>query len=372
MSETPISPIHAERRARLLAAMKEQEVDVILSWGNAWQSDYLRYVTDFPVLEGDAIALVMADGETHLIVEGETEAERARVKCPHLQVEASSDLIDSARAMLTKFGNRRIATAPRTLLPFGLSPESLDRAVEDGTALLDSLLMTKTPMEIDAMRRSSELADRGYQVFRDAAKVGVAEYELVAEIEGFLRAEGCAENFMLIGTGGQEVRGMHPPGERRIQAGDLVTTELSPGVDGYFSQICRTLVVGEPSKAQIDAFQVYIEAVHAGLSVLKAGVTASEIARAENDVFRAYGLGKYCTAEYTRVRGHGLGLFLDTKPHILEDVDTVLQEGAFCIVHPNTYHPVAGYMVLGDASLVTKDGYETFAETPLELLSTAA
>jgi Xaa-Pro dipeptidase len=363
--------IHQERRARLLAAMKEQEIDVILSWGNAWQSDYLRYVSDYPVLEGDAIAIVMADGETHLIVEGATEAERARVKCPDANVVAADDLIETARAMLGKLGNRRVVTAPQTLLPFGLAAENLDRPVDDGTALLDGLLMTKSPAEIDAMKRSSELADRGYQVFRDAAKVGVAEYEMVAEIEGFLRAEGCPENFMLIGTGGQEVRGMHPPGERRIQAGDLVTTELSPGVDGYFSQICRTLVIGEPTRIQIDAFQVYIDAVHAGLAILKAGVTASEIAKAENDVFREYGLGEYCTSEYTRVRGHGLGLFLDTKPHILEDIDIVLQEGAFCIVHPNTYHPIAGYMVLGDASLVTKDGYETFATTPLELLSTA-
>lgn len=365
-----MNQIHKERSERLLTAMAEAEIDVVLSWGNAWQCDYLRYVSDYSVLEGDAIALVMADGEVHLIVEGDTEAERARTKCPTATVEAADDLIASTQKMIAKLGNRRIATAPQNLLPFGLTNENLDRPVEDGTALLDALLMTKSPAEIDAMRRATEMADKGYQVFRDAAKVGVAEFELVAEIEGFFRAEGCPENFMIIGTGGQEVRGMHPAGERRVQQGDLVTTELSPCVDGYFSQICRTLVIGEPTQVQIDAYQVYIDAMNAGFAVLKAGVTAAEIAKAENDVFREYGLGEYTTSEYTRVRGHGLGLFLDTKPHILEDVEIVLQEGAFCIVHPNTYHPIAGYMVLGDAALVTKDGYQTFSSTPCELLST--
>jgi Xaa-Pro dipeptidase len=365
-----MNQIHKERRERLLAAMAEEELDVILSWGNAWQCDYLRYVSDYSALEGDAIALVMADGETHLIVEGETEAVRARSKCPEAIVEASGDLVASTKALLNKFGNRRIATAPSSLLPYGLAKVNLDQAVEDGTALLDNLLMTKSPAEIDAMRRCTKMADEGYQVFRDAAKVGVAEFELVAEIEGYFRAAGSPENFMIIGTGGQEVRGMSPAGERRVQQGDLVTTELSPCVDGYFSQICRTLVIGEPTQVQIDSFQVFIDAMNAGFSVLKAGVTAAEVAKAENDVFREYGLGEYTTSEYTRVRGHGLGLFLDTKPHILEDVDIVLQEGAFCIVHPNTYHPVAGYMVLGDAALVTKDGYETFSTTPVELLST--
>ena len=99
-------------------------------------------------------------------------------------------------------------------------------------------------------------------------------------------------------------------------------------------------------------------------------MTAGEVAKAENDVFRRYGLGDYTTSEYTRVRGHGLGLFLDNKPHLLEEVETVLQPNATVIVHPNTYHPVAGYMVLGDAALVTEDGYEIFSSLPRKLLST--
>ncbi len=362
--------IHRERQERLFAAMADEGVDVVMSWGNAWQCDYLRYVSDYSVLEGDAIAIILTDGDLHLIVEGETEAGRARAKCPGATVEATDDLVEAARRYLAKLGNRKIVTAPRTLLPYGLAPENLDRAAADGTDLLDRLLMTKSPAEIDAMRRATEMADAGYQVFRDAAEPGVAEFELVAEIEGYFRETGSPENFMIIGSGGQEVRGMHPAGERRLREGDLVTTELSPCVDGYFSQICRTLVIGEPSQAQQAAFQVYIDAMNAGFSVLKAGVTASEVAKAENDVFRDYGLEKYTTSEYTRVRGHGLGLFLDTKPHILEDVDIVLEEGAFCIVHPNTYHPVAGYMVLGDAALVTKDGYQIFSSTAAELLST--
>ena len=159
---------------------------------------------------------------------------------------------------------------------------------------------------------------------------------------------------MIMGSGGREMRGMHPPGERRLMAGDLVTTELTPCVDGYYAQICRTLVLGEPSAAQLSAFDVYIEAVEAGYAVLRAGVTASAVARAENDVFRRHGLEKYTTSEYTRVRGHGCGLFVDNKPHILEDVDTVLGPGATLIVHPNIYHPEVGYMVLGDTVVVTR------------------
>ena len=143
----------------------------------------------------------------------------------------------------------------------------------------------------------------------------------------------------------------------------MVTTELTPCVDGYYAQICRTLVVGEPNAEQNKAFALYREAMEAGIAAVRDGVTAADIARAENEVFRREGLGDYVTDEYTRVRGHGVGLFADTKPHILEDVTTRIDAGMTLIVHPNTYHPVVGYLVLGDVVAVTKDGCEVFTGT---------
>ena len=105
---------------------------------------------------------------------------------------------------------------------------------------------------------------------------------------------------------------------------------------------------------------------------MRPGATAADVARAENDVFRKYGLGDYVTSKWTRVRGHGLGLFCDSKPHILEDVDTVLEPGMALIVHPNTYHPEVGYLVLGDAVVVTEQGAEVLTATPRELFEVAA
>ncbi|MDB5405224.1 MAG: yqhT, partial [Rhodospirillales bacterium] len=72
----------------------------------------------------------------------------------------------------------------------------------------------------------------------------------------------------------------------------------------------------------------------------------------------------------TRVRGHGLGLSCDAKPSILEDVHTVLEEGMTIIVHPNTYNPEAGYVVLGDSVIVTATGAEVLNTTPRELFET--
>jgi Xaa-Pro aminopeptidase len=159
---------------------------------------------------------------------------------------------------------------------------------------------------------------------------------------------------------------MAPPSGKKLKRGDMVTTELTPCVDGYYAQICRTLVVGGVGAEQKAAHAIWREAMEA-VAAVRDGVTAADIAKAENDIFRRHGLGQYTTSEYTRVRGHGMGLFADSKPHILEDVTTRIDAGMALIVHPNTYHPVVGYMVLGDGVVVTKDGCEVLTQTPREL-----
>ena len=356
-----------ERRQRLLAAMAEAGIAEMVLYGNAWQGDYLRYAADFGILEGHGIAVVAADGTVELYLDSAVEAERAEAEVPGVKVVLAPDIARVVGTRLDRVANHRLAAAPRRFVPRWLADAERSFALDDGTALVDKLLMHKLPAEIDAIRRAAKIADDAYAVFRDSVKVGQPQYELVADVEAYLRSRGCPDNFMIIGSGGKDVLGMTPPSDRRIAAGDLVTTELTPCVAGYYVQICRTVVVGEASAAQRRAFALYREALEAGIAAVKPGATAADVARAENDVFRNYDLGDYVTSKWTRVRGHGLGLFCDSKPHILEDVDTPLVPGMALIVHPNTYHPEVGYLVLGDSIVVTERGAEVLCGTPREL-----
>src|SRR6516165_3698713 len=74
------------RRQRLLAAMAAEGFDEIVVYGNAWQGDYLRYVSDFGILEGHGIAVIAADGVTELFLDSVTDAERAEVEVPGVAV----------------------------------------------------------------------------------------------------------------------------------------------------------------------------------------------------------------------------------------------------------------------------------------------
>jgi Xaa-Pro dipeptidase len=360
-----------ERQRRLLETMAEAGIEEMVLYGNAWQGDYLRYAADFGILEGHGIAVVSCDGATELYLDSATEAERAEAEVPGAKIHFAADIARVVGARLDRVANHRLAAAPRRFVPNWLADKSRSFALEEGTALVDRLLMHKLPDEIAALRRAAALADDAYVAFRQAAKPGRRQYELVADIEAYLRSRGCPDNFMIIGSGGKDVLGMTPPSERRIAPGDLVTTELTPALEGYFVQICRTLVVGKATEAQRRAFALFREALEAGIAAVRPGATAGDVARAENDVFRKYGLGEYTSSKWTRVRGHGLGLFCDSKPHLLEDVGTPLVPGMALIVHPNTYHPEVGYLVLGDAVVVTETGVEVLTKTARELFEAA-
>src|SRR5438046_9436140 len=89
---------------------------------------------------------------------------------------------------------------------------------------------------------------------------------------------------------------------------------------------------------------------------LKPGVNSSDLARVQDDIVRREGYGEYTGSKYTRVRGHNLGLHVDENPYVLEDVDCPVDQGMVLIAHPNTYLPLAGYMVFGDTLVVTEHG----------------
>src|SRR5215468_6158620 len=83
------APLANTRRHRLMAAMQAAGIDEIVVYGNGWQGDYLRYVSDFGILEGHGIAVIAADGTVELFLDSATDAGSAgrrgaalRRRCP--------------------------------------------------------------------------------------------------------------------------------------------------------------------------------------------------------------------------------------------------------------------------------------------------
>jgi Xaa-Pro dipeptidase len=359
------------RLARVRDAMKKADLDGLLAFAPGWRRENVRYLTGALFRGAFAFAYLPADGPVTAFLGNPADAQAVR-QAGWVDDVRTVDLPDSGEiasvVAAVGGGGGQIGVTQLELMPRAVF-EPLSAGLPGGTRLvnatrmMDLVRLVKSDWELEQMRRAGVVCAAGWDAFVKALRPGVREYEVVAEVEAQIKSMGAQDNFMLFASGGDEVRGMTPPGNRQLQVGDMVRTELTPSLDGYYAQICRSAVLGPPSEGQLRSFDLFNEAVEAGLAAVRPGVTGGDIARAENDVFRKHGYGEYTSSKYTRVRGHGHGLHPDEIPSLLEDDETVLEENAVIIVHPNTYTPLCGYHVLGDPVVVTKDGYEPLLTT---------
>jgi Xaa-Pro dipeptidase len=357
------------RHGQFLRLMAERGWDLLLFYGDNWRKDHFRCLVNVNFSGPQAVAVLFRSGEIRAIVtdpwdlEPVAAAVSGKTSLALRLAPGLDDLLAEEPAAVVGINGleqmeARFVQAVRDVCKAAPVSATLD---------VEEIRRVKTPEEIEWVRKAAALADRGYQQFVSVCEPGMTEFELVAEVEAFVKSNGAEDNFMLVASGGTEVTGMKPPTARKLKLGDSVTTELTPQVNGYYAQICRTLVIGAANEKQLQAHSIFAEAQRAAQDLLRPGVDISDVARVQNDVFRKHGFGEYTGPQYTRVRGHNLGLYPDELPHVLENVHYVVKPDMVVIAHPNTYLPLSGYMVFGDTLLVTETGCVSLSKTEKKL-----
>jgi Xaa-Pro dipeptidase len=217
-----------------------------------------------------------------------------------------------------------------------------------------TLFRTKCVEEQDALRRATDIARAALSVLAEV-RPGMREFELAALLDHAVKSRGADDVFLLL-AGGPAHRAIRPPGDRALAAGDVVLLELSPSVDGHFTQLCRTVTLGRPVPAMRQAYDLLREAFAAGLAAVRPGATVADVVAAVDGPLMARGLGVYCRPPYMRARGHGLGLG-PTAPQDLafDNADALVADMAF-VLHPNQFVPEVGYLMCGDPVIVREDG----------------
>jgi Xaa-Pro dipeptidase len=177
---------------------------------------------------------------------------------------------------------------------------------------------------------------------------------------------GAEDNFLLM-SASQHNLAVRAAGERVLDVGDIILSEITPCYRGQFSQICRTTVIGEPRPLLREKFAILQDAMSAGLEAGRVGATVTDLTRAINGVIAKAGYGDYCRPPYMRVRGHGLGITSDRPGDIVERNERVLESGMVFVMHPNQYLPESGYLMCGEPVVVTDHGARALSTRPAQL-----
>src|SRR6185312_13136967 len=293
--ERTMLKLNPQRKKESLELMARRGWDLLLFYGDTWRKDHFRCLVSVCFSGPQALAVLTKEGEVRAVVTHPWDVEPVKsatggsvTYAPRLLEGLKSTLRDVGKAVVAINGLEQMEARFLRAVK-----DACGGSAASATADVEEIRRVKTAEELEWIKKAAKLADRGYEQFVRVARPGMTEFELVAEVEGYLKAHGAEDNFMLVASGGTEVTAMKPPTARKLQVGDSVITELTPQINGYYAQICRTLVIGPPSEKQLESYAIFSEAQKAAEDLLRPGVDISDVARVQNDVFRKHGYGEY-------------------------------------------------------------------------------
>ena len=233
------------------------------------------------------------------------------------------------------------------------------------TPVINRMRLIKSADEIQKMIVAGEFADKAVNIGFEAISRQKTETDLVAEIDFGIKRLGHEMSFETMVLTGNNAANPHGiPGPNTIENDALLLFDLGCMVNGYASDMTRTVAVGQPDQFKKDIYQLTLEAQQAALNMIKPGVTAHEVDRAAREVIEKAGYGVY----FNHRLGHGIGMDVHEFPSIMEGNDLVIEEGMAFSVEPGIYIPGKVGVRIEDCGYVTKDGFEVFTHTPKDLL----
>lgn len=182
---------------------------------------------------------------------------------------------------------------------------------KDCTHIMSGLRVVKENQEIDRLRQSALVADIGIKAAIEAVRPGTSESRIAAEAEYAMRyagAEGFWRTYVSSGSRTGIAHGL--PTNRKLESGDLVMIDVHPVVDGYSSDVCRTVCVGKPSTEQQSAYDVYLKAQQATVAKARAGVGMVELGETMHGIMKNEGHGGHVFGPPI----HGIGIDFEESP----------------------------------------------------------
>jgi Xaa-Pro aminopeptidase len=360
--------VYAARMQRAREVMDSQGIDHLF----ITPSSDLTYMLGYPAHSSERLPLlcVPREGEPFAVAPS-LEAMRLKSRGDLLDVHAwgETESPTELTARLLEGGKgARIAIADQTWAIFLLRLQAAlpDASFVPGNDVLRDLRMIKDEHELEIMRVASARTDAAWAEFVATGHMGGrTEQEVAADINRLLIEHGMdAEGFCIVGSGPASASPHHMTSERVIRTGDSVVCDFGGVLQHYYSDITRTVNVGEPGDEYRRAYEVVLQANRAALAAAGPGVACQEIDRAARSVITAAGYGEY----FIHRVGHGLGLDVHEDPYMVEGNALPLQPGMVFSDEPGVYIPGRFGVRIEDILVCTADGADSLNHVARDLV----
>ncbi len=320
----------------------------------------VRYLCGFT---GSHAALVLAGGRAVLFTDGRYTAQAKAEALGTRVVIVKKPAVVAACEWIEAAGVRRCGfDATHTTVA---ALETMRKAVSAGVrrglfvavgSLVAGLREVKDADEIQRMRKAALVGCGLFDAMLGYLEPGLTEIAVAAELEHAARLAGAeGMSFETIVASGE--RSALPHGRAtaaKLPRRGFVTLDFGVMLDGYCSDMTRTVHLGKATAEERDVYDFVLEAQEAAVAAVAPGVTASDVDEAARSVLRRAGLDGY----FSHSTGHGIGLEIHEGPRIAAKQTQILEQGMVITIEPGVYMPGKFGLRIEDMVLVTAAGRE--------------
>jgi Xaa-Pro aminopeptidase len=367
VAATPLAPLDiAGRLDRLREWLRDSDGDALL----VTRLTNVRYLTGFT---GSAGMLLVAPDAALFVTDGRYRDQSAE------QLHAAGVAADIAVETTMSAQRARLLDAARDYARVALEDHDVTWAqqrefasafagldVVPGGTPVEELRRVKDAGEVDRIRAACAIADDAFGAMAGRLGSGITERQFALELEFAMRERGASAMSFdpIIAAGPNGAKPHAQPSDRVIETGEMVVCDFGCIVDGYCSDMTRTVSVGDPGPDARRLYDVVLESQAAGRAAVAIGADCAAVDRASRDVIDAAGLGD----TFLHGTGHGVGLDIHEAPRVSSSASDTLRDRDVVTVEPGVYLPGVGGVRIEDTVVVTADGALALTLTPKELV----
>ncbi|MDD5127255.1 MAG: Xaa-Pro peptidase family protein [Dehalococcoidales bacterium] len=327
----------SNRLLRIRQHLAEKELDAIL----ISQAENRRYLSGF---DGTAGFLLITENKAILATDFRY-IEQGKEQAPDYEIFQITGNLEKWLPELTgELGIKRLGFEGEhvTFTIYKQLKELLEKLPAKPQAvavvgLVESLRVVKEPEEIELIRRAAAIGDGAIAHAQATARPGMTEVELGWEIEKFLREHGSqpVPFEVIVASGPNGALPHHKPSSRVIKSGEPIVLDLGAKVEGYASDITRTIYLGKPDAAFTKVYRTVLDAQRAAMAIIRDGISGNDADSAARDKIKQAGYGE----AFGHGLGHGVGLATHEAPRLGPGSNDILRSNMVFTIEPGIYLP---------------------------------
>ncbi len=326
------------------------------------------YLTGF---HSSAGTVVITKTESYFLIDFRY-IEKAKEVVKNCRVLLSSDAQKETYELLTKNGVKTLYVeadfvSAGALARYRTVFEGIEVSSEDTMdKLLREMRAVKSEKELSLITAAQKLTDDTFAYILERIEVGRSEKDIMLDMEFYMRrlgSEGVSFDFIVVsGKNSSLPHGV--PTDKLVEIGDFITMDFGAVVEGYRSDMTRTVALGAVSDEQRKVYDTVLKAQLASIDAIKAGKVCKDIDKVARDIIYDAGY-EGC---FGHGLGHSVGIEIHEDPAFNPRCETVLRPGTIMTVEPGIYLENKFGVRIEDMVYVTDEGCRNITKSPKELI----